>query len=283
MDNEMVASQAKEVFKKDRSILDIEDIPEIHDMFRVTDSKEGFEPIFESNPSDMLVMTEELLERFFEITKQAGYDDVYGIPSDIFEADTIPLPDSVILYDGDCYIRVVVAEDVYLTYETGSFNVTFKSLYDEENGLVMLSVDDAYSSDKEFVELFASRSNMTGFMILVDQFFKLWYAFQICLLNPPVKERILKKSGKMKLGGACHTDKKDGRKARYVKYHEVRSDIFETATDGDGFERKTLSWYVIGHWRNYRNGKKTFVNGYWKGPLRQAKMNSDSGRIREVS
>ena len=40
------------------------------------------------------------------------------------------------------------------------------------------------------------------------------------------------------------------------------------------------AWYVIGHYRHYKNGKTGWVNGYWKGALRETKKSFDEGRQR---
>ena len=50
---------------------------------------------------------------------------------------------------------------------------------------------------------------------------------------------------------------------------------------GREYERHTLVWYVIGHWRNYGSGKRVFIQPYWKGALRNLKMSLD-GRDREI-
>jgi hypothetical protein len=33
-----------------------------------------------------------------------------------------------------------------------------------------------------------------------------------------------------------------------------------------------MLWWVIGHWREYKNGKRVFIKGYWKGPGRYSKI-----------
>ena len=52
--------------------------------------------------------------------------------------------------------------------------------------------------------------------------------------------------------------------------------------DHKKINRKCLCWYVIGHWREYKNGNKIFIQGYWKGALRNAKKNYDDGRERII-
>ena len=68
---------------------------------------------------------------------------------------------------------------------------------------------------------------------------------------------------------------------RYLRVHTIK--------DGDIKEKVKQSkkmncpcWYVIGHWRKYKNGRKVFIQGYWKGILRESKKNLDEGRERRV-
>ena len=80
------------------------------------------------------------------------------------------------------------------------------------------------------------------------------------------------------------TDRK-GRVTEYVRHKFIKpmNLIKKANMHRDGFTRKTLSWYVIGHWREYKaSGKKVFIQGYWKGEMRHLQKNLDKGRIRIV-
>ena len=77
--------------------------------------------------------------------------------------------------------------------------------------------------------------------------------------------------------------KKNGKKRplRYIKRHIINADDFTEKLHGNrSFQRHTLVWYVIGHWRAYSNGKKVFIKPYWKGALRDTK--SANAREREI-
>lgn len=275
-----------------KSIFEVEDDPVVRDNMSFKSDKDISEWVKNSNPSDLIVMTDSIMQQFFGIMKKAGITDSYGIPCDIFEADTIPIRDCVLEFSDSSCIRLCLNDslDGYFTYqmkeETPSskanpFVVSFPLTI--VNDSVCLDLTSIYTSSYILVKRFFDKVNCTGFMILMDQILKLWYTMQICLLNPQVKDQLMRKDGKQKLNGVCLTSKKQGRKAKYVKRHRVETDIFKTATDETGIERKTLSWYVIGHWRNYANGKKSFVNGYWKGPLRHTKKNLDGNRERVIA
>ena len=41
-------------------------------------------------------------------------------------------------------------------------------------------------------------------------------------------------------------------------------------------------WWVTGHWREYKSGKKIFIEGYWKGPFRKYGIANTEPREREM-
>ena len=114
-----------------------------------------------------------------------------------------------------------------------------------------------------------------------------YYAIQQLLLNPLIKkysstDRIVDKFRK---GGG-----KNGGKKKPVKYiKRIKIDTEDTINliykkDENGNRtRKTLIWYVCGHWVN-RKGKRYFRHGYWKGPLRDSnpELFVDGVRQREI-
>ena len=91
-----------------------------------------------------------------------------------------------------------------------------------------------------------------------------------------IKEKVYEREGK---------GRERKRVVRYVRKHYITADDVDEVLYGKGhrdFERKTMAWYVIGHWRQYQNGTRKFIKGYWKGPLREMKRNFDGGRLREI-
>ena len=242
-----------------------------------------------TNPSDLVHFDDDLLQKLFEMLEQIGINDVIGIPEDIFEEDTIPIPDVLITIekvDGDV-VRIVTGDGYgYFVYDVVGEPLRFVQrlcrYHDGESMKVVIDPFCGYADNEDYMRLFMTKFDMTKYYIFMDQILKLWYVLQILLLNPEVKNLVMKKDGKVKTRGACFTAAKDGRKARYVKRHLVHGDIFGEQKEDGTYERHTLCWYVIGHWREYQNGKKTFVKGYWKGPLRHSKKNLDKGRERLV-
>ena len=105
------------------------------------------------------------------------------------------------------------------------------------------------------------------------------------LLNPVIKEHLFVQGKKEKLrskndviaGVDSDDNKSRKRKAKYVRYKDISDVILKSDVIR---KQHTLCWYVIGHYRHYQNGRKVWINGYWKGPLRELKKNLDEGRER---
>lgn len=102
----------------------------------------------------------------------------------------------------------------------------------------------------------------------------LYRGINTLLLNPVVMEVFEKHSSKepftpnpRKISG-----KNKRAKIRYVKKHIVKVEDIDKAFEKRGFVRKTMIWYVTGHWREYKKtGRRVFIQGYWKGVLRHLK------------
>ena len=116
--------------------------------------------------------------------------------------------------------------------------------------------------------------DMTSYFSVV---MKAWYGIQIALLHPQIKSVFQNPSTiAVSPQGTKKKHKRGKRKTVYVKRHVINADDLVRTTAGASVERHTLVWYVIGHWRTYKNsGKKIFIKPYWKGPLRELKQNLD--------
>ena len=106
-----------------------------------------------------------------------------------------------------------------------------------------------------------------------------WYGIQIALLHPQIKE-VFAKEEKGKNQNNHTSNNSTRRTTHYIKKHYKCGKIASAVNHR--IKRKTLCWWVIGHWREYSDGRKTFVSGYWKGPLREAQMNFDEDRLRII-
>lgn len=141
------------------------------------------------------------------------------------------------------------------------------------------------SADEVIIDGLNSRRSikLDGWSLVDDLYdaLKIWYSTQICLLHPVVKEVFTK--GKNKTIVQPQKPVKKGKKKKptkikYVKIHTLKSDDFDEFfnkpdnTTDRNYNRTALIWYVTGHWRTYKNtGKRVFIEGYWKGALRDTK------------
>lgn len=113
-----------------------------------------------------------------------------------------------------------------------------------------------------------------------------FYVIECALLNPVIRCVYDEHSNKVPINPNNHSKKfKKSKNQRahikYVKRVKIESmKPIDEAFEKRGFIRKTMVWYVTGHWRNYRSGKRIFIQGYWKGALRDAK--TGESRDREI-
>lgn len=204
-------------------------------------------------------------------------------PTDVLVANTVPMPDFI------------------MKFPQYDLNVLVHTDTDSDGPAVAFSTDIAYvaftpNGDDQWVYQRWKGNNVSQdswddsnfqqhLFLVATAYMELWYGIQIALLHPqlkllfqkPVREKIYTRKGKGR-------DRK--RVVKYVRKHYITPEDIDEALYGHGhrdFERKTMAWYVIGHWRQYKNGTRKFINGYWKGPLREMKRNLDGGRVRQLA
>lgn len=110
-----------------------------------------------------------------------------------------------------------------------------------------------------------------------------WYGIQLALTHPVVKDVFInptveKRDKKEVLDYRGDIDKKS--KMKYVKHHYITEDNsidkvidkklseLNAGNKDRPFTRKTLLWRVLGHYRTYSSGTKTWIAPYWKGLMR---------------
>lgn len=108
----------------------------------------------------------------------------------------------------------------------------------------------------------------------------IWYGIQISLLHP-VTKTVFDHAAKEKVPREILKKQVGRNRAKYVRVHHITDEnnakqiLLDTANDllktssskKRKYVRKRLLWRVIGHYRN-AGGKRVFINGYWKGPLK---------------
>lgn len=106
-------------------------------------------------------------------------------------------------------------------------------------------------------------------------FLHAWYASQILLMNPILKEHIKRITVPMP---EMICGKSNGKKSpkKYIKSIIINeNDLEELQICSSSIGKRKYKepvWYVMGHWRHYKSGKRIFIQGYWKGPEKYRKV-----------
>lgn len=199
-----------------------------------------------------------------------------------FICDVVILPDMVRELLQSDVKKIVGALRINYTepnYGRHDFYYELEVLEEHSDFLVAVpygSKDDPFSFNNEEM-----KDNICKLGVMA---MNLWYSIQICLLNPVTKiifsnPICTKIHGKEKIKA-----QKYDRTIKYIKHYYVKDDDITNALFGGNrsIHRKCLVWYVTGHWREYKSGKKVFIQGYWKGALRNTPPKDTEPRKREL-
>lgn len=239
--------------------------------------------------NDYVHLTEEDCKAFADITIQLANEkteDTYAVPSDLFFTQNIPLREVMIerigrpqKYEfyfpeisGDLKdekvlnVGEVVLHGQFTVFKQTIMRVTGDKSIKQDRSIVAngykLSVRDIYSADKE--------GWLKEVENAVTDILSVWYGIQIALLNPYVKDVF--RTETIRKTGFNPNGKKRKSVVKYVRHHYLNPGALSPDTENGQFLRKTMAWYVCGHWRHYQNGNTIFIQPYWKGPLRETKV-----------
>ena len=264
---------------------------------------------------ETIVITEEIKDKLTSIIpmeKTTAKDDYEGaiIRGDIIVAGTIPSPDIEMVLDfpnmKDVSGRVMILpkEDILEMIKTtspseqksipvGFLEINIRHLVKVTVMIKML--DNLIFDWLPIIKVPQKIRNMSNEELLRgsleeickirDIFFLCWYGIQIALLNPVIAERFHRETVPYD-DNKKHTNKKKSPK-RYVKKITI-DDISDLtfAKEKGHHQIKEPFWWVSGHWRNQatKDGhKKIFIQGYWKGILREvAESKDEEPREREI-
>ena len=222
-------------------------------------------------------------------------ETVVETPSDILFANTVPLKDIEIQIDerntvfsyGNGILtkyRVVVFEDLNCLQDlTGKKEVGYVIYYANAHSNNIFAII-SFGVEKGNNALIAMKAYSVADMPLIMNIFtNTWYAIQIALLHPRIKV-LFDNPMRVPIHNHGNVYRNAPRKIKYIKIHKLHVDsVKDIICDKNKYNRKCLCWYVIGHWRKYQTGKEIFIQGYWKGALRDIKKNLDEReRIIEV-
>ena len=270
------------------------------------------EKISKHHPSDHIYLSHEE-DIFLMDLWEGNVNGKISIPSDIFFAKTIPLKDCIITVDESdlennivtVNYRVIIFDDYESVVDglkgrktevgiVGAIVPIFSGFNTSPIAFSIFVVPGSNSITAKVVFLkkdFAEKAKTLNYQFYADYFISLmesWYGIQIALLHPAVKDVFKHPKITKEVSEERNTSKsKKHRKAKYIRKHYLTIEKLEEVSkskEARKINRKCLSWYVIGHWRTYKNGKKVFVMPYWKGVLRDVKKNSDGDmREREIN
>lgn len=286
---------------------DVEIVPE-------NESLDFWHDINNSAPSDIIKLTWKEDDKLCSFWKRNEQDD-FLIPSDLFFSGTISLMDCEIEVNENgrpdmygfgqrCLYRVTVFDDyedrITFAPEEGAVFVGAITYEVAQDSYLIIPLMVAKGVDVMPAPLRvgiyqkpgARKIDRSSVSIKVKEiagtiyaFMATWYGIQIALLHPTIKEVFQHPVKEKANSSSNHISDFKRRVAKYIKRHSITESEIEGAINKLAMQprqRKTLVWYVIGHWRQYKDGKKVFVNGYWKGVLRETKRNLDEGRERII-
>lgn len=257
-------------------------------------------------PSDHIFLKTKDDEAMCELWKKGRSIEPGRIPSDLFFAGKVALHDCRIVVDETdlpdgkvCEFRIVIFPDyrerikesaggpaivgAIIPEGKGGRTLFIPVVVTEGLDFISISACGHHNIPKAQMEASKKMTSMQDVMNMTYAYMSTWYGIQIALLHPMVQEVFRRPKMERAFDPKPAGPGKRKRITRYVKKHVINADEVRRAASGRGQEytRHSLIWYVIGHWRNYANGKKVFIQPYWKGALRHLKMDLD-GREREI-
>ena len=305
-----------EALEKMTEICTIKDEAETEELVKIAKSSKPTDILY-LNHEDLMRYTRFLIER--EIPEDVDTCDsrLFNVPADIVFANTIPVKDLLIKIDPTVTCRIVMVNDrernaaiakmingedetnyvvfgvieTITTYRNQEIREYFAMAVMDDSDIVAISTDVGIRGTKSLVDEFLNteRSQLSYMLFetqrLIDEAIICWYALQQCLLNPILVNYVSRYKEEVK--SSRTRSKKKGKlpPKRYVKRNTILFDKMDreiSINHEDKHKKKMPLWHVTGHWRTYKKtGKRIFVQGYWKGPLREYKY-TDEPREREI-
>lgn len=245
-------------------------------------------------PSDRVYISQDAVEELKTLWLKDDISDYARyVPSDIIFAKKLSILDMEIVIDENPKsliqpMRVVISEnyqDLLDKYADDDKVITIGCLIvpiggSDKNGFVfsigVLPGFDCICIDMEpamyglqqnlhnaFFDKF--RPHEGGMLRVCTILMQYWYSIQLSMLHPVTKmlyehKHKIKDRRKYMLGKKCDKLVRPINTV-HITLDEIR-DVYKSANYNNH-----ANYYVIGHWRTYKTGKKTFVSPYWKGEI----------------
>lgn len=235
------------------------------------------------HPSDTILLDKESKNQIMEFRKKIVGDDTNYV-SDVIWANTIPIHDVELMVDNGDTVRICIFDEALEALneipdgETGL--VGAMQVKDKSFALIgVVKGSNTTSISEESFNADGSTNGIISDHTIFYEIMRLWHGIQLALLNPQIQDVIsvgemVKRYTRENVNG-----KKRQRVVRYIKRHVIETQKLITALRE--YHRHCLAWYVIGHWRHYKDGRVIFIKPFWKGELRELKRNFDD-RQREI-
>ena len=228
---------------------------------------------------DEITLDEAGVEKLISLWRGESYK---YIPSELIINDTIPMIGCAIKYKNKTYkiVTRVLDDDLNIVRAvdradgSGSMVAYFELRY--SNGYT-ISKDISYTDDKEGLAIPDIGIDEED----SNKILKAWYGIQLSLMHPIIRVAIEDQSSRDTTVVAESTKPKTSKKKeieRHIRhYYNITGDMLAKVLNGNcrHNQRHTMSWYVIGHWRTYKDGHQTFIKGHWRGPLRSMYSRGD--------
>lgn len=233
--------------------------------------------------SDTILLDKDSRDRIVEFRKKIIGSDTDNV-SDILWANTVPIHDMELALRSGEMVRICIFDEVL---------DALNEIPDGKTGLVgaiqtgaktfaLIGVVKGENRTEISEESFKENGETEGMISDHSMFYeimRLWHGIELALLNPQIQDVFSVSNTVKRYTRETVNGKKRQRVVRYIKRHVIDGDALRHALTE--YHRHCLAWYVIGHWRHYKDGRVIFIKPFWKGELRALKRNFDD-RQRDI-
>ena len=258
-------------------------------------------------PTDLIQMSELDYDKLINRFKKDKMNN--DLSSDIIVSGLVSLLDTEIEFntkEGTIKTRVLIGENYQELIKFGKenhadpvigcimiynniFNYVYPISLNSNNGTLLTTQPFPSGFNNKNIKFSFDKNDeefkmMTGLLSLIvvnplyifSLVYKIWYTIQISMLHPVLKN--IYSNSSLTRKEICSTNTKSKNKKKkitYCKKHIINEDkISKVITDYKAShknQRHEMLWYVAGHWRTYKDGRKIFIKPHWRGPLRDSK------------
>ena len=247
-------------------------------------------PILDRLIDDEITLDETGVDKLISLWRG---DEYKNVPADLVHDKIIPMIGCAIKYNNKTY--KIVTRMVDFDEDNDEFYISESDDDDETSSAGYLEV--RYSNGYTAIKKIRYADNRKWLYMIdagIDEedsnkVLKAWYGIQLSLMHPIIKAGVEKHCRLDSMPATESTNQthiKKEKTERYIRhYYKITGDDF-TKILTDKYHcrhnhRYAMSWYVIGHWRKYKNGHQTFIKGYWKGPLKDV-YSTEARRKRDI-